>query len=45
MTVAKAGEVVEKLESVHGQKYIVDGILMSHTEQNRSPPHSNRLDY
>jgi hypothetical protein len=28
--------VVERSESVHGEKYIVDGMLMSHTEQSRS---------
>ena len=36
--VAEAGEVVERFESVHGQKYVVDGMLMSHTEQKRSRP-------
>ena|SRR5438270_670492 len=35
-SVAEAGDVVERLESVHGQKYVVDGVLMSHTGQNRS---------
>jgi len=32
----RKGELVEKIESVHGRKYVVDGMLMSHTEQNRS---------
>jgi len=35
-SIAVDGEVVERFESVHGQKYVVDGMLMSHTEQNRS---------
>jgi hypothetical protein len=34
--IAVAGKVVERSESVHGEKYIVDGMLMSHTEQSRS---------
>ena len=34
--VVETGEVVERLESIHGQKYVVDGMLVSHTEQNRS---------
>jgi len=35
-SIARGGEVIEQVESVHGQKYVVDGMLMSHTEQNRS---------
>jgi len=35
-SIAVVGEVVEQFESVHGQKYVVEGILMSHTEQDRS---------
>ena len=35
-SIAVLGEVVARFESVHGQKYVVDGMLMSHTEQNRS---------
>ena len=30
--VAQAGEVVEHVESSHGEKYVVDGPLSSHTE-------------
>ena len=36
--VAVVGEVVERFESVHGQKCVVDGMLMSHTEPSRSRP-------
>ena len=36
--VAEAGDAVERLDSIHGQKYVVDGMLMSHTEQDRSRP-------
>lgn len=33
--VAKNGEVVSSAESVHGQKYIVDGWLSVHTQEAR----------
>lgn len=35
---AETGEIVESLKSAHGEKYVVDGVLMSHTEQKRSRP-------
>ena len=37
-SVAAAGNVVDQLESAHGQKYVVDGLLMSHTDQSRFRP-------
>jgi uncharacterized protein DUF6883 len=42
--IAVAGKVVERSESVHGEKYVVDGMLMSHTEQSRFRARSHRLD-
>ncbi|MDO8680898.1 MAG: hypothetical protein Q7R30_20455 [Acidobacteriota bacterium] len=33
--VARSGQVVAELKSVHGQKYVVDGRLSSHTETSR----------
>ncbi len=33
--IAVVGDVVERFESVHGEKYVVDGMLMSHTGQSR----------
>ena len=35
---AVVGAVIERCESAHGQKYVVDGLLMSHTGENRSRP-------
>ena len=32
--IATSGEVVEGAHSQHGQKYVVDGWLSAHTEQN-----------
>ena len=32
-TVAATGEAVDRVESVHGEKHVVDGLLPSHTEQ------------
>ena len=37
-SIAVVGTAIERLESVHGQKYVVDGMLMSHTGENRSRP-------
>ena len=37
-SLAVVGAVIERIESVHGQKYVVDGMLMSHTGDNRSRP-------
>ena len=34
--VAQTGEVVEHIESSHGEKYVVDGALSSHTEGSRA---------
>ena len=31
--VAQTGEVVENLESAHGEKYVVDGLVSSQTEK------------
>lgn len=33
--VAMHGEVVSGVESVHGEKYVVDGWLSVHTQENR----------
>lgn len=33
--VARAGEVVELVESTHGEKYVVDGRVSSQTEKSR----------
>lgn len=33
--VAKLGEVVKSGESVHGEKYVVDGWLSAHTQWSR----------
>ena len=33
--VAQTGEVVELVESAHGEKYVVDGSVSSHTERSR----------
>ena len=37
-SLAVVGAVIERFESAHGQKYVVDGLLMSHTGENRSRP-------
>ena len=34
-TVAQMGEVVEMVDSIHGEKYVVDGRVSSQTEQSR----------
>ena len=34
-TVAQMGEVVEMVDSIHGEKYVVDGQVSSQTEQSR----------
>ena len=34
--IAVVGEVIERFESVHWEKYVVDGMLISDTEQSRS---------
>lgn len=33
--VAKTGDIVEGVESIHGEKYVVDGSLSSQTEESR----------
>ena len=33
-TVAQIGEVVEMVDSIHGEKYVVDGHISSQTERN-----------
>jgi hypothetical protein len=35
-TVARTGEVVERVESSHGEKYVVDGSVSSQTESSHS---------
>ena len=35
LAVAQTGEVVEVVESTHGEKHVVDGRVSSHTEKSR----------